>query len=112
LTENNEKEAAEWAEATVRRNLGPMRESAVFVGIMGGDMGKNALQCLQFGMALLMDKPIALMVIEGATVSEKLRTIADHIECVKADSSNLDEATQNIVKAMGRFMTPPPQETV
>lgn len=106
MNNQDEREATEWAVAQVKRNFGPMQESAMFLGIVGEDVRKNALQCLQFGMAVMFDKPIALMVIEGAVIPEKLRTIADHIECVKADRSNLDAATKNIIEAMKPFLKP------
>lgn len=67
--------------------LPAMRDSKVILSI--APLGKpDAKFCVETGMALMLDKPIILLVDRGAHVPPKLRLVADEI--IEADIN--DEA--------------------
>ena len=61
-----------------RRELTPkLRDSAMYVGLVPED--PDPKYCMELGMALLMGKPIILVVAEGRTLPQALRRAADAV---------------------------------
>ena len=86
----------EFARKAVERNLPRMEQSAVFLAIFDGHYAENAICILQLGLAILLDKPIYMLVPKGTKVPEKLRRAADGIEEYHPD--DLGIATRRLME--------------
>lgn len=73
------KDRDRWLREAVRRNLQPMRESAIFLALFTQDYEKDAVAVLQFGLAVLLDKPIYITMPRGTRLPENVRRIAKGI---------------------------------
>lgn len=80
MPRKSEREFEEYVRAAVRRNLPKIEESAIFLAIMSDDYEKDAVACLQFGLAVLLDKPIYLLVKRGMKIAENVRRMAHGLE--------------------------------
>lgn len=90
-----------WLVDAMKRNLDGMNQSSVFVGLFSGNMEKDAMGCLQFGLAMLLDKPINLIVLDGVSVPHNLKKVAVCIEYVKrSEPEELKAATTRILERM------------
>jgi len=86
----------------VKRNIGPMNQSKIFISLYSDKMVKEPLPALQIGMAVLMDKPICVLAIKGSTVPENLKKIATAIEYLDDNSTEaMHKATEALMKKMG-----------
>ena len=74
-----------------RRELTPkLRGSAMYVGLVPED--PDPKYCMELGMALMLDKPIILVVAKGRTLPQALRRAADVvIEDVDFDHPERDQ---------------------
>jgi hypothetical protein len=94
-------ELQKWAHEAVNRNAGPMEESSVFASILSGNVRADPLACLQLGMAIVMDKPLFLIVDKNMTVPKHLVKIAARIERIDVKNKNEVDRAAN---ALGEFM--------
>lgn len=80
-----------------------MAESRVILSI--APTGKpDAKFCVETGLALMMDKPIILLVDRGAHVPAKLRLVADEvIEVNLSDPRDAAAASKKVAAAMARL---------
>ena len=76
----SDQEFEAWAQGAVRGTLDKLQDSAVFLGIMTTNFEKDALAVLQFGLAVLIDKPIYLVVKKGTYLPENVKRLARGIE--------------------------------
>ena len=85
----------EWFDDQMKVVNEGIKDSAVYAGIVTGNFLKSPECMLQLGAAILMEKPIVLMVMDGAEIPAKLRAIADKIIVSESDNpkSALDELT-------------------
>ncbi len=82
LSEEEKEEFQTWlAAAEASSGLG-VKSSFMLVGLLTDDSINEPLCALQFGYALLHDKPIILLVDKGMQIPSKLSKIADAIEIV------------------------------
>jgi len=89
----------------IKRNIGPMKESRVFLSLFSEDMKKEPIPILQLGMAVLMDKPIALMVKRGAKVPKHIIKIATAIEYLEDDSpQSIQKVTSSLMEKMRDYL--------
>lgn len=99
------KDRDRWLREAVRRNLPPMRESAMFLALFTENYEKDATAVLQFGLAVLLDKPIYLVMPRGTHLPENLRRIAKGIG--EYDSiEDCGAVTKRLLEAAGEI--PPP----
>lgn len=75
----------EWLRAAVERTLGPLRESGIFLAIFSTDYVKDARAVLELGLAILLDKPIALVIRPGQVIPTNIRRLAVAVEELDPD---------------------------
>ncbi len=73
-----------WLRASVRRNLGRLQESAIFLAVFTTNFEEDAEAVMQFGLAVLLDKPIYLLVKEGTALNANVRRLARGIEAYRS----------------------------
>lgn len=78
--DDDEQAQQAYCRAAVRRSLPGISESAIFLAILSQNYEKDALAVLQFGLAILLDKPIYLLVKRGTRLAENVRRLARGIE--------------------------------
>jgi hypothetical protein len=97
MTDEERDEANQWAREAVDRNLQPMKDSSVFASILSGDLTKEPLCALQLGLAILLDKPIILIVDHAVKLPKHLVKIAEVIERVDIkDPATVERASKSI----------------
>ena len=69
----------------VERTAKALKESAVCLSLFTDDYNKGIDAIIQFGLALMLDKPIYLIVAEGTEIPEKVKRVADGIRYFKKD---------------------------
>lgn len=94
----------EFAREAVGRSLAKMEQSNVFLAILDGHYEEHALTVLQFGLAVLRDMPIYLLVPKGQKVPERIRRLADGIEEYLPD--DLEAATKRLLTRAGEHLKP------
>lgn len=75
MTDASEK----WLREEVRRNLPRIQDSAIFLALFTNNYEKDALAVLQFGLAVLLGKPIILVMPRGTKLPENVRRLAKGI---------------------------------
>jgi hypothetical protein len=85
----------DYARAAVRRTLDALTGSAIFLAIFSQDYEENAVAVLQFGLAVLLDKPIYLLCPEGRHLPENVKRLARAIEYYRPD--DLELVTQRLL---------------
>src|SRR5213593_1732764 len=96
--DNRLKEAAE-------RSTEKISSSAAFVALFNDAMLEDPLCLMQMGIAIYMDKPIYLLVLEGAEISANLRRVAVRIEYFKRDPkemASIEAATKRLLAELGK----------
>lgn len=70
----------EYAEHVIKETLPQMRDSAMFMTIAPiRDEIADIKQATEIGMAIMLDKPLIVIVPPGRHMAEKLLRIADHV---------------------------------
>ena len=83
------------------RSAEKISDSASFLVLFNETMLKDPLCLMQMGLAIYMDKPIYLLVLEGAEIPLNLRRIAVRIEYFKRDPTDMEsigKATERLLK--------------
>lgn len=83
----------------VRRNLPPMKNSAIFLAIMTDNYERDSLAVLQFGLAVLLDKPIYILVRKGHPIAENVRRLASGIEEYETEEECMTATTRLLTQA-------------
>lgn len=85
-----------------RRNAEMISGSKVFMCLFNEHMVEEVIPLLQMGLAIYMDKPIALLVPEGVRVPHNLQKLADgNIEYYrKDDEQSVTDATTRLMITM------------
>jgi len=84
-----------------KRNLDKINSSAVFLALFNEKMAKDPICLMQMGLAIYLDKPIALLVPEGAVIPENLRRVAQKIEYFRRDEDDpscINDATDRLMR--------------
>lgn len=82
--------------------LPQMSDSKVVIAILDNI---DSLICLQIGAALLLDKPLLVLATSAASISERLRRIADRITVIGDKGTwKSDEARARIQRAIDEIM--------
>lgn len=95
LTSDQEK----WLKKAVKSSGDKIEQSSVFLSLMSKSYKEDPLCALQLGIAVLLDKPIGILVEEGVEVPSGLAAFAKGIEPYK-DISNVTEAAGKLIKKM------------
>ncbi len=97
MNDAKEKEYNEYLKSIVKGSEEKILGSSIFVGLLTPAADKRPEVLLQFGIAVLHDKPIGVLVFEGVPVSESLKKIAFAVEYVK-DRDDFEEATKRLIE--------------
>ena len=81
-----------WARDVEARVVQAMRDSACVAPIWSGDVDANLAG--EIGAAVLLDKPVVLVVMAGVRIPEKLVQVADRI--VESSGLTTDEARREL----------------
>jgi hypothetical protein len=73
--------------------------SAVAVSIIGSGAGIDVKQASELGAMLLLDKPLILVCLPGATISARLRRAADLV--IEDWSPDNHDAQERLTEALG-----------
>lgn len=86
------------------RTADAMSKSHVYAGIVTDAFVKDPMCAMQLGFALLMDKPIILIIDKETKVPERLVKMAQLIERVDVkNEAEMNRATASIQKFMGNI---------
>lgn len=99
MNEKDQKEMKEWAEKAAAGTMEGLEGSRAFISLLTPSMKKDPLCALQLGLAILHEKPIVIMQIEGTPIPEVLKRLAIHIEPVK-DNEDMERATKDMYDAI------------
>lgn len=92
-------EEAQWQES-VRRNAEAMGQSSIFAQIWNPDGEHEALYCMQLGLAIMLNKPVHLLVPKGRVVPENMRRLARSIVEFEG-KEDMERATSLLVQRAG-----------
>ena len=70
--------------------------SELYVSIFTQNFIENPQCCLEFGIAMMLDKPITLLVKEGTAIPENVRRAAKAIEFYKGPD-DIEAATKRLM---------------
>lgn len=80
-----------------KENFEKISDSAVFMALFNEDMHKDPICLMQMGLAVYLNKPIALLVPEGSMLSGNLQRLAQRVEFYKpGDKESLFAATTRL----------------
>ena len=79
-------------------NLEKIKSSAIFMSILSPKFVEEPRCVMQIGAAVLLDKPIAIIVVKGAKVPKHLEKIATIEYC--NDLKDMERATSSLIKKM------------
>lgn len=85
----------------IKRNVGPLADSSVFLAILSDDYERDALAVLQLGLAVLMDKPIYLLVPKGTELKANVKRLAIDIEYFDREKpGSVEAATERLLSKL------------
>lgn len=85
-------------EKYVEGMAGQMGDSAICLSLFTEDYKKGLDSMLQFAVAIMLDKPIFLLVKKGTAVPEKVKKLADGIEFFdEHDKKSLETASRKLL---------------
>lgn len=91
-------ELKEWQE-TLKRNIEGMEGSSMFLSLFTEGYRKDPLAVMQFGLAVIMDKPIFVVAPEGVEIPENLKLLARRVEkCDFKDQDSVNKVVGDICK--------------
>ncbi|HEX8752107.1 MAG TPA: hypothetical protein VF731_01710 [Solirubrobacterales bacterium] len=103
----------EWARFQREHNIAALAESAMVISIYpGAEHVQDIEYILQTGAAVLLDKPILVLIADGSSEDElppKLRMVADEILSIDRDAADLGspELGDKIAAFAKRFVKDP-----
>ena len=94
------KEEQEWLQAVAKSSGDMIKESKVFLSLFTANYEKDPACILQFGIAVLLDKPILLLVPKGTSIPANIKRLARSYEYYEAgNNEDLKAATSRLVKS-------------
>lgn len=96
-------EQKKWVKDSIERNLNGMNQCRTMVSIWSGDCARDPLMVLQMGLAVMLDKPIAILCVKNTPIPENIRKLAFAIEFVDKveDSKDAILRIMDKVKELG-----------
>ncbi len=89
----------EWLKKATIESGKKIQSSEIFLSIFSESYKEDPLCALQLGIAIMLGKPIGLLVIKGATVPETLKRLSSAIEIVEKDSG-IGAASLRLIKKL------------
>lgn len=74
-----DQEGYDWLINAADRNCAMIDDSKVFLSLFSRDMTKDAIPCLQLGLAMMLDKPIIVVARPEDEIPENLQNVATAI---------------------------------
>jgi hypothetical protein len=71
-----DQEQYDWLINAADRNCAMIDDSKVFLSLFSRDMTKDAIPCLQLGLAMMLDKPIIVVAAPEDEIPENLQNVA------------------------------------
>ena len=91
-------EIDEWLKKVNEADGKRIRESSMFMGVVSKNFVDDPRCAFQIGLAILLNKPIGLLVVDGQEIPEPLRKIAAAIEvCDTDDKDGVQKAGQRLM---------------
>ena len=84
-------------EGAYQRNYRLINGSQAFLSLFNKKMADDPIPAMQLGIAILLEKPIYLLVKNGEEIPDKMRKIADRIEYYESEE-DLEQAINNLFK--------------
>lgn len=88
---------SEWMRQVVKRSGEKILNSEIYLSLFTKNFKEDPQCLLELGIAIMLDKPITLLVKDGASVPENLKKICVAIEYFKGPD-DLDAATKRLMK--------------
>lgn len=79
MSNDLEPEEELWLLQAAQQNYDKIKNSGVFLSLFNHDMTKDAVPCLQLGLAMMLDKPIIVVARPDETIPENLKKVATAI---------------------------------
>jgi hypothetical protein len=90
--EREEGQFRDWLGDAAERNAKGMEDCGFFLGLFSGKYKEDSLCLLQFGLAMVLDKPIVLVVEPGTKIPKNVRRVAVGIlECDIGDPGSKEK---------------------
>lgn len=97
----DEVEFRNWFQRVVDRSGSRIQDSKVFMSIFTEDFKKNPQCALELGIAIMLDKPIALLVTKDTKITNYLRKYAAAIEYLQSeDKAEVQRAGASLMRKM------------
>jgi len=84
-------------EDAYQRNYRLIEGSQAFLSLFNKKMAEDPIPAMQLGIAILLEKPIYLLVKKGDEIPSKMRKLADRIEYYESEE-DLKQAINNLFK--------------
>lgn len=98
---SDQEKEKEFLREVIARTEPKIRGSAVFLSLFSEQMQKEPVPILQLGLAVLLDKPIAIIAFDDEVVPENLRKLAFFVARAKrGDMESVEAATRAIIERM------------
>jgi hypothetical protein len=86
----------EYLTDATKRSVEAITDSASFIAIYSPSFQRDPVALMQLGLAVVLDKPLYLLVVKGAVVGENICRLARHIE-VAASPEDTEFATKRLL---------------
>lgn len=104
ITDDEKKQLQE----AVDRNLEPMKASTLFLGLYAPEMRKDPVALIQMGLAIILDKPIAVVAFDDDPIPKALEKIAFITRRARrADPESVHNATTEILNTFKNEIAEP-----
>lgn len=88
-----------WVRNAAKSSGPKIEQSRLFLSLLTNGYEKEPLAALQFGIAVLLDKPIFVLAPHGTKIPENIRRMAKAIEfCDMANKNDTEQATLRLLK--------------
>jgi hypothetical protein len=86
----------EWLEKVAKDSYSKIESTTVFVSILSPESASDPACLLQIGCAVMMDKPILLLVLDGTEIPKHLEKIATIEKLKDLSNEEMERAIQRI----------------
>jgi hypothetical protein len=92
-------EEKKWLSDSLHRNQKSIDSSAIFLSLYTSEYQKDPVAVMQFGLAILKDKPIYILCHKGQQLCENVKRVAKYIEYFDPnDIDDLKKKTEALVE--------------
>ncbi len=92
----------DWLKTATEASGEKIEKSGIFLSLLTKNYKKDPLCALQLGIAIILGKPLALIVVDGEPVPETLRRLAFAVEECN-DPADVKTAAANIMREAERL---------